>query len=359
LLIELDHHPIFPLTTKAVRVIIDGAARRTLPLKGSDVKPTKRAPAPVHPDPLADPIITAIFDAAANIGKATLSISNAVLLDSGRMPVKEILQVTPQRVHPAIGLGGRSFRLDIEAVTAADEFIHIEVQLSPFNKMTERNLLYSLSSLSGNARRGDELAEAAKRMPRVIVIDILDFVLRPSSRNFHQVAGLFYLDGPVEWASDRLEIHQLQLPLFNKATVPDFKNPLHCWLTAIGRARGQGKSLMEVVEMDPVLKEFREADPGFAQFVDRYGIVASAPEMLKAYGDWQKAQMAWGEEIAFIEARGEARGIAKNQFDIALALFRGEKPGANLRGAAKMARGLGIPEDIIKAAMEQADAERV
>jgi hypothetical protein len=32
--------------------------------------------------------------------------------------------------------------------------------------------------------------------------------------------------------------------------------------------------------------------------------------------------MAWGEEIAFIEARGKA----ETQFDIALALFRGEKP---------------------------------
>jgi hypothetical protein len=65
---------------------------------------------------------------------------------------------------------------------------------------------------------------------------------------------------------------------------PDFKKQPHCWLTAIGRASGQCKSRGEVVYyMAPALKEFREADPGFVQFVDRHGIVASTPEMLKAY----------------------------------------------------------------------------
>ncbi|MDR1309249.1 MAG: Rpn family recombination-promoting nuclease/putative transposase [Deltaproteobacteria bacterium] len=184
------------------------------------------------------------------------------------------------------------------------------------------------------------------------MIDILDFVLRPSSKNFHQLVGFFYLDDPIEWASDKLEIHQIQLPLF-KTIVPDFNNPLHCWLTAIGRARDQGRSLKGAVEMDQVLKEFCEADLGFAQFVDRYGVVASTPEMLKAYDDWQKAQIAWGEEIAAIEARGEA----KTQFNIALVLFRGKKRGANLRGSIKLLKDFGIQEDIIQAVREQAEAE--
>ncbi|MDR1309189.1 MAG: hypothetical protein LBL95_04740 [Deltaproteobacteria bacterium] len=99
----------------------------------------------------------------------------------------------------------------------------------------------------------------------------------------------------------------IQLPLF-KAMAPDFKKPPRCWLTAIARARSQGKSTGEVVGMDPALKEFREAAPGFAQFVDRHGIVASKPEMFKAYNDWRIAQMAWGEEIAWIEARGITKG---------------------------------------------------
>jgi hypothetical protein len=111
--------------------------------------------------------------------------------------------------------------------------------------------------------------------------------------------------------------------------------------------------------MDPALKEFREADPGFAQFVDRYGIVASTPEMLKAYNDWQIAQTAWGEEIAWVEAKGKAEGIAENQLNIALALFRAVKPGADSRDAVKTARDFGIPEDIIRAAKGQAEAERV
>ncbi|MDR1309998.1 MAG: Rpn family recombination-promoting nuclease/putative transposase, partial [Deltaproteobacteria bacterium] len=95
---------------------------------------------PIQPDPLADPVITAIFDDVAHIGEATLSLTNAVLADVGREPVQKILQVTPQRIHPATDLDGRSFRLDIEAVSGAGEFIHIEVQLRTFHRKMERNL---------------------------------------------------------------------------------------------------------------------------------------------------------------------------------------------------------------------------
>ncbi|MDR1050745.1 MAG: Rpn family recombination-promoting nuclease/putative transposase [Deltaproteobacteria bacterium] len=258
-----------------------------------DGGPTTGPPDPIQPDPLADPVITALFDDAARIGEATLSLANAVLADAGREPVRKILRVTPQRTHPAADPDGRPFLIDVEAVSGAGEFAHIEIRLKTFHRMTELNLPRSFANLYGNARRGGVLSDVVKRMPRVIAIDILDFVSRPSPADFHQLAGFLFLKEPVEWASDRLEIHMIQLPLF-KAMAPDFKNPLHCWLTAIARARDQGKSLKEVVEMDTALKEFREADPGFAQFVDRYGIVASTPEMLKAYNDWQIAQTAWG-----------------------------------------------------------------
>jgi hypothetical protein len=85
--------------------------------------------------------------------------------------------------------------------------------------------------------------------------------------------------------------------------------------------------------------------------------------MLKAYNDWQIAQMAWGEEIAWVEAKGKAEGkaegIAETQLNIALALFRAVKPGDDSRDAVKTARDYGIPEDIIQAAKEQAESERV
>ncbi|MDR1296300.1 MAG: hypothetical protein LBO05_02775 [Deltaproteobacteria bacterium] len=97
--------------------------------------------------------------------------------------------------------------------------------------------------------------------------------------------------------------------------------------------------------------------------------------MLKAYNNWQKAQMAWGNEIAWVEAEGIAKGkaegiaegkaegiaegIAKTQLNIALVLFRAVKPGDDSRDAIKTARDYGIPEDIIRAAKGQAEAERV
>jgi hypothetical protein len=141
--------------------------RKVTHLISSKDKRTAHVIDSIQPDPLADPIITAIFDNVANSGEATLSLSNAVLADLGREPVGKILEVTPQRIHPAIGLDGRSFRLDIEAITSTGEFIHIEVQLSKFYKMTERNLLYCLTNFSSNAKCGDELTAFVKRIPRV------------------------------------------------------------------------------------------------------------------------------------------------------------------------------------------------
>ena len=39
--------------------------------------------------------------------------------------------------------------------------------------------------------------------------------------------------------------------------------------------------------MDSQLNAYYEHDPGFAQFVDRYGKVAALPELRKAYRFWQ------------------------------------------------------------------------
>jgi hypothetical protein len=46
--------------------------------------------------------------------------------------------------------------------------------------MTERNPPCGVANPYGDARRGDELSDVVKRMPRAIAIDSLDFVPRPS-----------------------------------------------------------------------------------------------------------------------------------------------------------------------------------
>jgi hypothetical protein len=327
------------------------------------------------PPPLADPVITAIFQDASVSGLAMKSLLNANLADSGDALISDVVSVTPQRVHT--DTGERGYRIDVEATTVAGEIVLCDVQLRPFSAMNERSLLYGEQSLSSGAKRGDKLADVTAKMPRVIVLNILDFVLRPSGKNFHQVAELTYREEPRERAVERFEIHHLQLPRFRELK-PDFKSPLHCWLTAICRAQEQKVFMSEVVEMDTALKAYYEVDPGFAQFVARHGYVASLPEVRKEYKLWQIEQVVMGEENARVMAEGRSEGSAvgrtegiavgrtegrtegraERDMEIALKAFRKVKPGVNQSLIIDNLKDFDISEEIIRAAQKQADSER-
>jgi hypothetical protein len=321
---------------------------------------------------LADPVVAAIFQDANVSGLATKSLANAVLDDLGRPPIAKVLSVTPQRVHASEGKDQRFYILDVEAITIEDEYILLEFQLSAFPSMTDRNLVYCLNNLTVNAKRGDDLEIVLRHMPRVVSINFLDYVVRRSSLNFHQLAGLFYIELPMEWATETIEIHQIQLPLFRDLK-PDFSNRLHCWLTAMCRAHYGHKSLKEVVEMDGNLKEFFKADPGFAEYVERFGIVSADQDTIKNYQRWLIDKVTLYDAFATVrdegivegEAKGEAKGraegiaegIAKSLYNVAVVTFQQMKPGENVKEKMELLKSFGASEDIIQSAMERVGIE--
>ena len=152
----------------------------------------KPAASKSQPSPLADPVAAAIFKDVIVSGLAVQSLTNAVLKNRGRPPVAEICSVTPQRVHPTSGKNSRFYRVDVEALSEKGESVLLEFQLAPFKAMTDRNLLYGQDLFARWPSRGDVLNQAVAKLPRVIAINLLDFVLRPSSNEFHQLAGLFF-----------------------------------------------------------------------------------------------------------------------------------------------------------------------
>ncbi|MCL2046738.1 MAG: hypothetical protein FWG88_10200 [Oscillospiraceae bacterium] len=110
--------------------------------------------------------------------------------------------------------------------------------------------------------------------------------------------------------------------------------------------------------MDPKLKELYDSDPGFAQFVERHGLVASMPELRKAYRRWEYDIMLdrldeerRNEEVnmrvAEGEARGKAEGIAWTQVEIAKKAFADNKLGASESDIVDLLKSFGIPDDII------------
>ncbi|MCL1913018.1 MAG: hypothetical protein FWG10_03835 [Eubacteriaceae bacterium] len=180
---------------------------------------------------------------------------------------------------------------------------------------------------------------------------------------FHQVVEMLYREPPYERATDRLQIHNLELDKYRKA-VDEPASPLQCWLSAICRSQDSQKPLKEVVEMDPKLNEYACHDEGFAQFIERHGFVAATPEVRKAYRRWQydvmldklheermaqeqERQLAEGIAEAKIEARaeGKAEGRAEGKEEIIRLLIANEIPDVFLE---KMAAEAGISKEKLK-----------
>jgi predicted transposase/invertase (TIGR01784 family) len=268
----------------------------------------------ITPPPLADPVFSKLFQNAEVGGLAMKELLNATLEDSGDVPIGDIISLTPQSLHS--DTSERAYRIDVEAVTVKGEAVIMEVQMSRFASTIERTLLYSEQALATRARIGAALKDVTVEMPRVVALNILDFDLRANGVNFHQVAELTYREEPRERATDKFEIHNLELKKFRRSE-PDLSKPLHCWLTAVCRAQDEEKSLKEVVGMDTTLQEYYKSNPGFAQFTDRHDRVSAEPEVRRDYRRWQYEQMVNALEKRRIveesEVRGEARGEARGR----------------------------------------------
>ncbi|MDR0354434.1 MAG: Rpn family recombination-promoting nuclease/putative transposase, partial [Deltaproteobacteria bacterium] len=219
------------------------------------------------PSPLASPILDAMFKNVKFAGKATRSLVNAVLVNAGEKKIRKVKAVAPQ--YYASASGDRTYRIDVVAVDMKGDTILLEVQLERFPTMNERLLLYSLTQLSLLPERGADLKKTLKKMSRVIGIALLNFVLRPSSKNFHQIGEFVYREEPREQMTNVVTVHQLQLPLFREYCEFDPNNPLHLWLEAIISSQEKGMSLKKVVEANGYLQNYYRADEGSPKFADR------------------------------------------------------------------------------------------
>ena len=270
----------------------------------------------ITPTPLSDPVLTAIFQNAEVSGFVMRSLLNATLEDSGDKPISKVVTVTPQSVHS--DTSSRGFRIDVKTWTEDGEIALFEVQLKPFSAMVERALLYAEQALASDAKRGQELEEVASAMPKVIVVNMLEKAIRKTG-GFHQVVELLYKEPPYERATDKLSIHNLELDKFRKMEKLEEEKagtPLRCWLSAICRSQDTKKPMTEVVKMDPELQAYYDIDPGFAQFVERHGVVAAMPDIRNAYRRWEYDQI--------LDRLDEERRVAEHKAEVAEGELRGE-----------------------------------
>ena len=237
--------------------------------------------------PLADPVVGAIFanvDVSALAGK---SIINSVheAENEGKMKGK-IIRITPQFSH--VSPGNRGCRVDVEIETDANEFFRYEIEIAPSTLILLRALFSASHFFVDTSARGDTAAQMAKKMPKVIYINILGFNLRKgktTNKDIVQPVKLMYTKAPQEVAIDKFSIYNIQLPRVAD-TPQDFTSDLYCWCYALYTAHTEKKTVKEVIAMTPGLQAFAARDPGFQQFSDRHTAVSADPKTRREYVSW-------------------------------------------------------------------------
>ena len=176
-------------------------------------------------NPLADPIIEAIFTNEDVAGLAAQSLVNAVLEIDGDPLMGKITRLTVQKTSPNIF--HRGYRLDIEGISE-NELSDIEIQITPMN-MVNRGFLQAGQLAAINAKRGDTMREVLKKMPRILMVNLNWFTDRPKHPDFTQPVDLMYRkpypDTQIyERASDRVHIYNIELNKFTERVLPDLKS---------------------------------------------------------------------------------------------------------------------------------------
>ena len=158
--------------------------------------------------PLADPILKLIFESVHAGGLAGGEPTQLFSIRAiPRLPRWSAPRIRKSRKAKASGAAA----IDVEALTEDGETILIEARLSSFTGMSERALLHAQKRLDAKSKTGETLPNAIKKIPRIIALTLLDFALRESEEDFHQIVEAAYR-APRQAAVPRIAIHRLQLP---------------------------------------------------------------------------------------------------------------------------------------------------
>jgi len=231
--------------------------------------------------PLADPVVSAIFANAERAGRAAKSLINAVLEEDG-IQIAEVISVTPQS-HASPVAEKRASRVDVFVRTEQGELIIVEIQLSKDANILDRNLLAVSHQVMMKTEQGTKPSELSARIPRIIVINIVDDVVRADHPEAVQPIKFQYTKPPIETAYGRVSFYAVQLPLFERS---ELLRPVDCWMHALITAHREKLPLKDVIEMTPALQTFMQANEGFRQFAEQYNHAATDEETVSKYVDW-------------------------------------------------------------------------
>ena len=261
-------------------------------------------------DPLSDPVFSCLF-ADESTTVSMLEIINAVLTDAGDPPIQRIVAMNSQYDLIAENIGRKNGRLDVRAVSENGELFDIEVQLRTMRAMNDRAWFYGSRLMSDSFREGD----AYDSVPRVRVINLLDFVLRDTHPDYLQPIGVLYKKGIPEIATDAFRIYNIELPKFRaqNKTLNDVKaDPLKRWLYLFEEGYKDEREMEVLTDMTEGLKAF----------ASKYNRSLSDPKLRRLYELDLSARRDERAVIQTAENEGRQKGRAEGRTEERTALIR-------------------------------------
>lgn len=268
-------------------------------------------------NPLADVVFSCMFQDMQG-APAMKELINAVLVSAGDEPISEIVEMRSQYPQLAEQPKGKAGRLDVKAKTADGELINTEVQLDFERFFVDRELFYGDKVMLEELKSGQTYQDVSKTR----VIAFMNFVFRKNSPEIVQPIKLMYTTDPVEVATDKFRMYNVEIPKFTKKydSIEDVsgeaekKNPLLQWLYMLTRGY-QSEEEMEMLEarnagMDNFTNLYKRANAD-QKLRDRYEYMMSVrlEEKSRMRAAKESGEEKLGRLIIALQNAGESAKI--------------------------------------------------
>ena len=249
-------------------------------------------------NPLNDSVFNYLFS-GKDMNVSMQEFIDSVLTDAGDPLIGQVKEIQTQYDVKKRVFGAHGGRLDVRVEAADGELFDIEVQTYFEPSMNDRAWFYGSSMMSEAFLEG----QTYKRVPKVRVINLLDFVLRKNHADLLQPIGLLYRKEP-ETATDAFRIYNIELPKFRDtnptlASVKD--DPLRRWLYLLDKGY-QNDHEMEVLS---------SMTEGMRNFANRYQFSLSDPDLRRMYEYELSALRDQASREEYAKETGRAEGIAQ------------------------------------------------
>ena len=246
-------------------------------------------------EPLSDSVFNYLFSDKGMKGSMR-EIINCVLSDAGDTEIGEVQEITTQYDVKKRGFGAHGGRVDVRARTADGTLFDVEVQLSAEPAMNARSWFY------GSGIMGEEFREGMPygQVPKVRIINLLDFTLRKAHADYLQPIKLLYVKEPEE-ATDAFRIYNIELPKYRaeNPTLESVKDdPLKSWLYMLDKG----------YESDQELEVLGEMTEGMRAFATRYKVSLTDPDLKRIYDLEMSAKRDQASAMYHARSEGRAEG---------------------------------------------------